>query len=222
MVNKRVVFDIDVNLYNELRNYAVKERRSVCNTIRLILELGLEIALNKNKTSVINFENIAVESVINIETDIVNDGVAFVSKSRAVKSSPKYEILHTSILNQYRKDCTNTLSYGERRQLSKLHKGLLEQKLKGYSIIKYFYFPNVDLSNRDLSNITFKDGNLSYGNFKNSNLSNCDFTKTSLREADFTGANLENAKLNINYISNFKCNPINFTGANLKGTILDK
>ena len=137
------------------------------------------------------------------------------------KHSPKYEVLDISILNQYRMDCSNTLSYGERRQLTKLHKGLLEQKLKGYSIIKYFYFPNVDLSNRDLSNITFKDGNLSYGNFKNSNLTNCDFTKTSLREADFTGANLENAKLNINYISNFKCNPINFTGANLKGTILE-
>jgi uncharacterized protein YjbI with pentapeptide repeats len=144
-----------------------------------------------------------------------------ISDIRKIQSLPRYSVLDNHILNQYRMDCSNTLSYGERRQLTKLHKGLLEQKLKGYSIIKYFYFPNVDLSNRDLSNITFKDGNLSYGNFKNSNLTNCDFTKTSLREADFTGANLENAKLNINYISNFKCNPINFTGANLKGTILE-
>ena len=143
------------------------------------------------------------------------------SMSNTQKRAPCYEVSDKSILNQYRIDTTCELTYSELRQLTKLHKGILEQKLNGYSIIKYFSFADVDLSNRDLSNIKLREGNLSGGNFKNSNLTNCDLSKTNLRGADFTGANLENAKFNIAYLGKYQGKDTNFTGANLKGTILE-
>jgi uncharacterized protein YjbI with pentapeptide repeats len=130
-------------------------------------------------------------------------------------------VLDNHIINQYRIDDTYTLNYHERRQLTKLHKGLLKQKLNGYSIIKYFCFGDVELSNRDLSNIQLREGNLSGGNFKNSNLTNCDLSRTNLRGADFTGANLENAKFDIERLGKYQGKDTIFTGANLKGTILE-
>ena len=151
----------------------------------------------------------------------VNINSIFTSKSNIVKPSARYEVSHKSILNQYRIDTTCELTYSELRQLTKLHKGLLEQKLNGYSIIKYFSFADVDLSNRDLSNIKLREGNLSGGNFKNSNLTNCDLSKTNLRGADFTGANLENAKFDIARLGKYQGKDTIFTGANLKGTILE-
>jgi uncharacterized protein YjbI with pentapeptide repeats len=152
---------------------------------------------------------------------INNINRVFTSKSNIVKPSARYEVSDKSILNQYRIDCSYNLSYSEIRQLTKLHKGLLEQKLNGYSIIKYFSFADVDLSNRDLSNIKLREGNLSGGNFKNSNLSNCDLSKTNLRGVDFTGANLENAKFDIARLGKYQGKDTIFTGANLKGTILE-
>lgn len=219
MVNKRIAFDIDIDLYNKLKDYAVKEQRSVCNTIRLILELALEIALNKNKSSVDNVENIVTQSVVNVETNIVNNGV--VSTNGTSKRLPRYEISDKSILNQYRIDNTYNLNFSEIRQLTKLHKGILEQKHNGYSVINNFCFENVDLSNRNLTNIKLRQGNLRGANFKNSNLTNCDFSKTMLWGVDFTGANLENAKFDIIYLGKYQGKDTNFTGANLKGTILE-
>jgi hypothetical protein len=143
------------------------------------------------------------------------------SMSNVQKRAPCYEVSDKSILNQYRIDCSYNLSYSEIRHLTKLHKGILEQKLNGYSVIINFCFVGVDLSNRDLSNIKLREGNLSGGNFKNSNLTNCDLSKTSLRGADFTGANLENAKFGIGYLGKYQGKDTNFTGANLKGTILE-
>ena len=140
---------------------------------------------------------------------------------RKIQSLPRYSVLDNHIINQYRIDDTYTLNYHERRQLTKLHKGLLKQKLNGYSIIKYFCFGDVELSNRDLSNIQLREGNLSGGNFKNSNLTNCDLSRTNLRGADFTGANLENAKFDIERLGKYQGKDTIFTGANLKGTILE-
>lgn len=68
MLNKKVVLDIDVDLHTKIKNYAVKDRRSVCNTMLLILELGLEIILNKDKTSVVNVDT----SVVNSKTMTFN------------------------------------------------------------------------------------------------------------------------------------------------------
>lgn len=143
------------------------------------------------------------------------------SSNDTSKRLPRYEVSDKSILNQYRIDNTYNLNFSEIRQLTKLHKGILEQKLNGYSVINNFCFENVDLSNRDLHNIKLRQGNLRGGNFKNSNLTNCDFSKTMLWGADFTGADLENAKFDIAYLGKYQGKDTNFTGANLKGTILE-
>ena len=93
MVNRKVVLDIDVDLHSKIKNYAVKERRSVCNTMLLILELGLEIISNKDKTSVVNVENVITPSVINADTSVVNsNAITFNINDVLLKELKEYSI----------------------------------------------------------------------------------------------------------------------------------
>jgi hypothetical protein len=99
MVNRKVVLDIDVDLHTKIKNYAVKERRSVCNTMLLILELGLEIISNKDKTSVVNVENVITPSVINVDTSVVNSKtMTFNINDVLLKELKEYSIRTESFL----------------------------------------------------------------------------------------------------------------------------